>query len=64
MLDEVLRRIERDYISAALRRAHGNMSQAARLLGLSRSTLYNRIDTHARHGEPLGNELSPNQRQE
>lgn len=64
MLDEVLRRIERDYIGAALRRAHGNMSQAARLLGLSRSTLYNRIDTLARHGEPLGNEFSPNQRQE
>lgn len=64
VLDEVLRRVERDYISAALRRAHGNMSQAARLLGLSRSTLYNRIDILARHGETLAAELSPLQRQE
>ncbi|MDP5237905.1 sigma-54 dependent transcriptional regulator [Uliginosibacterium sp. 31-16] len=53
VLDETLRRVERDYIAAALRAARGNMAQAARLLGLNRSTLYNRIDTLARFGEAI-----------
>ncbi|NSL54376.1 sigma-54-dependent transcriptional regulator [Uliginosibacterium aquaticum] len=48
-LDEELRRVESDWIAAALQLAHGNMSQAARLLGLNRSTLYSRIDTLARY---------------
>ena len=41
-LDELLAAIERSYIRAALELAGGNMSQAARLLGLKRSTLYDR----------------------
>ena len=49
-----LRRVERDYIVAALRQANGNMSKAARLLGINRSTLYNRMETLARHGEDFG----------
>ncbi|GAB2885933.1 PEP-CTERM-box response regulator transcription factor [Uliginosibacterium flavum] len=53
VLDEALRRVERDYIAAALRAARGNMAQAARLLGLNRSTLYNRIETLARYGEAI-----------
>ncbi|MDB5814612.1 MAG: two component, sigma54 specific, transcriptional regulator, Fis family [Rhodocyclales bacterium] len=53
-LPAVLRRVERDYIAAALQQSHGNMSQAARLLGINRSTLYNRMETLARHGEDLG----------
>ncbi|MBS1210528.1 MAG: two component, sigma54 specific, transcriptional regulator, Fis family [Proteobacteria bacterium] len=51
VLDDALRRVERDYIAAALSATSGNMTQAARLLGLNRSTLYNRIDTLARFGE-------------
>jgi two-component system nitrogen regulation response regulator GlnG len=53
-LPAVLRRVERDYIATALQQAHGNMSQAARLLGINRSTLYNRMETLARHGEDFG----------
>jgi two-component system nitrogen regulation response regulator GlnG len=47
-LDVTLRRWEEAYIDAAQQLAHGNMSQAARLLGVARSTLYDRIDTLAR----------------
>lgn len=47
-LDVTLRRWEEAYIEAAQQLAHGNMSQAARLLGVNRTTLYNRIDTLAR----------------
>ena len=43
-LDATLRRWEILYIEAALRLANGRMSQAARLLGLNRSTLYSRMD--------------------
>ena len=42
-LDEVLADWERRYIDAALDLAGGNLSQAARLLGLNRTTLYSRI---------------------
>jgi len=44
-LDDTLKAWERAYIDAALRMAHGNMSQAARLLGVNRTTLYSRIGT-------------------
>jgi two-component system nitrogen regulation response regulator GlnG len=47
-LDATLHRWEEAYIEAAQQLAHGNMSQAARLLGVNRTTLYNRIDTLAR----------------
>lgn len=60
-LDEVLRRVERDYIAAALRAARGNMAQAARLLGLNRSTLYNRVETLSRYGEKLFSDPDPKQ---
>ncbi|HEX5125303.1 MAG TPA: sigma-54 dependent transcriptional regulator [Rhodocyclaceae bacterium] len=52
-LDATLRRAERDYIVAALRLSRGNMSQAARMLGINRSTLYNRMETLARFGEAV-----------
>ena len=47
-LDATLRMWEEAYIEAAQRLAHDNMSQAARLLGVNRTTLYNRIEALAR----------------
>ncbi|RME35401.1 MAG: sigma-54-dependent Fis family transcriptional regulator [Gammaproteobacteria bacterium] len=42
-LDERLQQRERDYIQAALELAGGNLSKAARMLGINRTTLYSRI---------------------
>jgi len=42
-LDDILRSVERGYIEAALRLTRGNVSQAARLLGVNRTTLYSRM---------------------
>jgi DNA-binding NtrC family response regulator len=42
-LDETLRTWERGYIEAALRLTRGNVSQAAKLLGVNRTTLYSRM---------------------
>ncbi|WP_291992454.1 sigma-54 dependent transcriptional regulator [Candidatus Accumulibacter sp. ACC003] len=47
-LDGLLDATERGYIEAALKLAHGNVSQAARLLGIHRTTLYNRMESAAR----------------
>ena len=44
-----LRRWEQAYIDAAQRLAHGNISQAARILGLNRTTLYNRMEALSRN---------------
>ncbi len=43
-LDDELRAIESAYIAVAQEISEGNISQAARLLGLSRTTLYNRME--------------------
>lgn len=42
-LDPMLQSIERGYIDAALKITHGNVSQAAKLLGINRTTLYSRM---------------------
>ena len=42
-LDELLQQIERGYIEAALKITRGNVSQAAKLLGVNRTTLYSRM---------------------
>ncbi len=47
-LDQTLGLWERAYIDAALRLTRGNVSQAAKLLGINRTTLYNRLEIHAR----------------
>jgi DNA-binding NtrC family response regulator len=47
-LDRLLDATERGYIEAALKLAHGNVSQAARLLGIHRTTLYNRMEASFR----------------
>ncbi len=44
-LDRLLAETERSYIESALRLTHGNVSQAARLLGINRTTLYNRMES-------------------
>jgi DNA-binding NtrC family response regulator len=44
-LDATLRAWERAYIEAALRLTRGNVSQAAKLLGVNRTTLYSRMDS-------------------
>ena len=43
-LDTKLKELELQYIDAALDLCQGNMSQVARVLGISRSTLYSRIE--------------------
>jgi len=45
-----LEAVEKDYIVAALARAGGNKSKAAQLLGMTRRTLYSRME---RHGIPI-----------
>ncbi len=42
-LDATLSAWERAYVDAALKMAHGNVSHAARLLGVNRTTLYSRM---------------------
>ena len=44
-LDATLAGWERSYVEAALELSGGNVSQAARRLGINRTTLYNRMDT-------------------
>jgi DNA-binding NtrC family response regulator len=43
-LDELLQSLERGYIEAALKLTRGNVSQAAKLLGVNRTTLYSRMN--------------------
>ena len=43
-LDDTLKAWERGYIEAALRLTRGNVSQAAKLLGVNRTTLYSRMN--------------------
>jgi DNA-binding NtrC family response regulator len=46
-LDEALKSLERSYVEAALDITHGNLSQAAKLLGIHRTTLYSRMQNYA-----------------
>jgi DNA-binding NtrC family response regulator len=47
-LDARLELWERGYIEAAIELSAGNMSQAARRLGINRTTLYNRLEGWSR----------------
>ena len=53
-LDAVLKSVEQAYLDAALEIARGNVSQAAKLLGVSRTTLYGRLEAAGRSGAKLG----------
>lgn len=44
-LDAVLKTWEKVYIDAAMKITHGNLSQAAKLLNVNRTTLYSRMST-------------------
>jgi DNA-binding NtrC family response regulator len=44
-LDQTLKAWERAYIEAALKLTRGNVSQAAKLLGINRTTLYSRMQS-------------------
>lgn len=45
-LDQTLKLWEQSYVEAALKLTHGNLSQAAKLLGVNRTTLYSRMQTY------------------
>ena len=45
-LDQILKQWEKNYVEAALSMTHGNLSQAAKLLGINRTTLYSRMQTY------------------
>jgi DNA-binding NtrC family response regulator len=47
LLDDALRDLERSYVEAALDITRGNLSQAAKLLGIHRTTLYSRMQNYA-----------------
>lgn len=44
-LDQILRAWEHGYIEAAMKLTRGNVSQAAKLLGINRTTLYSRMES-------------------
>jgi DNA-binding NtrC family response regulator len=48
-LDELLMGYTARYIDAAMDLAHGNVSEAAKLLGIARTTLYSRIEAVQKH---------------
>ena len=45
-LDQTLKQWEQSYVDAALNMTHGNLSQAAKLLGINRTTLYSRMQSY------------------
>lgn len=46
-LDHTLKQWEQSYVDAALKITHGNLSQAAKLLGVNRTTLYSRMQSYS-----------------
>jgi len=44
--DRIIGHFEREYLSRLVTRASGNMSKAARLAGIDRTTLYRLMDKH------------------
>jgi DNA-binding NtrC family response regulator len=53
-LDDMLKSWEQAYIEAALRLTRGNVSQAAKLLGVNRTTLYSRMSSANADSTPAG----------
>jgi two-component system nitrogen regulation response regulator GlnG len=48
-LDDLLMDRTACYVDAAMELAHGNVSEAAKLLGIARTTLYSRMDAVQKH---------------
>jgi DNA-binding NtrC family response regulator len=48
-LDSMLKAWEQGYIEAAMKLTRGNVSQAAKLLGINRTTLYSRMESLQKH---------------
>jgi DNA-binding NtrC family response regulator len=55
-LDDMLLAQERLYIDAALDIAQNNISEAAKLLGINRTTLYSRMESQQKHRARKGAE--------
>ena len=53
-LDHTLQQWEKGYVEAALKITQGNLSQAAKLLGIHRTTLYSRMQNYGTPDEPQG----------
>ena len=58
-LDIALAEMEHAYIDAALSIAEGNVSQAARLLGVNRTTLYSRMESSSSNRSTNANSREP-----
>lgn len=56
-LDRAMSEQEQLYLDAALGLSEGNISKAARLLGMSRSTLYSRLEVSGRLPDKAGDKL-------
>ncbi len=56
-LDKAMAELEHHFLDAALDISEGNISKAARLLGLSRSTLYSRLEAAGRLPDKAGDKL-------
>ena len=50
-LDYTMKQWEKSYVEAALNMTHGNLSQASKLLGINRTTLYSRMQTYSNDNE-------------
>ncbi len=48
-LDDVLMGVAQKYIDTAMDLSQGNVSKAAKLLGIARTTLYSRMDAAQKH---------------
>jgi DNA-binding NtrC family response regulator len=48
-LDDMLMQQTSQFIDAAMELTHGNISEAAKLLGLNRTTLYSRMEALQKH---------------
>jgi DNA-binding NtrC family response regulator len=51
--DRLVSEFELRYLTALIRRAHGNMSRASRLAGIDRATLYRLMDKHGLQRESV-----------
>jgi len=58
-LDSELRHWEKCFVEAALEITHGNLSQAAKLLGMHRTTLYSRMQSYGEGAEAPGRSKVP-----